>query len=198
MSFKKSFSTALFTILGLSGLAHASNENVSPVVEILKSSSWSGRFEAKDLHGNISIRFLPSLGKGNELQYFHTIEGGGALGEALGPFDKSCEFTPRTLTVTGIKIRYGFNGTIKTYDCAKSQQDEADRQNDRSRQPSKTIPVEQLSFSEDGKTLTIVTKIAGINVTYTLKKNEPPSSAAQTKARSSSPPSPPKRSRGAQ
>ena len=149
------------------------------LADVLRGSSWSGHFGAMHLGGRIAIQFKNDLARDGSLQYMHKLEGGGVLGTTLGPFDKSCLYTPRTLSLTPTDDSQSLAGAIHVYKCAPTQAEENQRQaNGRTDQP-KTIRVKSVSLSPDGKTLSIVAKILGASVTYTLLK-DPPSASATT------------------
>ncbi len=133
----------MLTFLIVGPHANAFVRESEPDVSALRGSLWRGNFRAVGPAGKIEICFLPDLTIQGGLQYTHNLEGCGELGTVLGPFDKACDFTARTLMLSSPVQTAGQAGKIYVYKCSKSFEEEQELVANGRGSPFKKIKIER-------------------------------------------------------
>lgn len=149
-------------------LASSTLVNAS-ILSQLQGSAWSGAFTTPlGVKSPIRLIFLPELNLKNDLQYYHRLMGT-VTAELLAP-DQACAFTPRTIKMQ--QSISGASGQISIFKCAADAQEEAERSADPNRSPLAQVDVLEISISQDGRSLTIVAKASGVELTYRLTRQD--------------------------
>jgi hypothetical protein len=140
------------------------------VVQALRGTQWQGTFSSAGvIKGSIRINFQPELSANGDIRYFHTLVGSSESNEVIGPADKACQYTPRSIHLTPGTEPGTHSGTISVYACADSAADEKRLNDDPKRTASHQVPVSKFSLLPNGQ-LVIKAKIGAAEVNYQLSR----------------------------